>query len=118
VCAICGAEAVDRHHIIYRSRGGTDEDENLIDLCRSCHDTVHRLNVPPWTLFALKGNVLSCMACTFRRGKVCGLWGFDTDPEYGRQCVDFKLNSGDVDKIVRWPRLFFAMRRKVEGFFV
>jgi hypothetical protein len=30
------------HHLVFRSNGGSDEDSNLITLCKSCHDAVHR----------------------------------------------------------------------------
>ena len=39
-CEICGARAVDIHHIDCRGMGGSrdkDEIENLMGLCRSCH---------------------------------------------------------------------------------
>jgi 5-methylcytosine-specific restriction endonuclease McrA len=29
------------HHIIQRSVGGSDSPDNLITLCRSCHDSKH-----------------------------------------------------------------------------
>ena len=29
------------HHIIFRSNGGSDEAENLIALCKECHDGIH-----------------------------------------------------------------------------
>lgn len=29
------------HHIRYKSQGGGDNHENLITLCRACHDLVH-----------------------------------------------------------------------------
>jgi 5-methylcytosine-specific restriction endonuclease McrA len=32
----------DAHHIVYREHGGKDTIENLITLCKSCHDKVHR----------------------------------------------------------------------------
>jgi len=32
---------VETHHIIFRSDGGSDEPENLITLCESCHDGLH-----------------------------------------------------------------------------
>ena len=41
LCEVCGRVAVDIHHIKYRSRGGTDEIDNLMALCRSCHDKAH-----------------------------------------------------------------------------
>jgi len=40
-CEHCGKKAVDIHHIIYRSHGGADNIENLIALCRKCHDMAH-----------------------------------------------------------------------------
>lgn len=30
------------HHIVFRSKGGSDEQENLITLCKTCHDKVHK----------------------------------------------------------------------------
>ena len=29
------------HHIIFKSNGGSDEQENLITLCKTCHDKLH-----------------------------------------------------------------------------
>ena len=29
------------HHIVFRSNGGSDEPENLITLCKTCHDALH-----------------------------------------------------------------------------
>jgi 5-methylcytosine-specific restriction endonuclease McrA len=44
-CKKCKGKAKDSkkevHHIIWRSRGGGDEPENLVTLCKSCHDGVH-----------------------------------------------------------------------------
>jgi uncharacterized protein with PIN domain len=39
-CEVCGAKAVDIHHIEARGMGGSkeaDRIENLMALCRSCH---------------------------------------------------------------------------------
>jgi 5-methylcytosine-specific restriction endonuclease McrA len=39
-CEVCGARAVDIHHIEARGMGGrksADKIENLMALCRSCH---------------------------------------------------------------------------------
>lgn len=30
------------HHIIFRSNGGSDEESNLITLCKTCHDLLHQ----------------------------------------------------------------------------
>ena len=43
-CEICGAKAVDVHHIDNKGMGGSktkDYIENLIALCRKCHDRAH-----------------------------------------------------------------------------
>lgn len=39
-CEVCGARAVDIHHIEARGMGGSkskDEIDNLMGVCRSCH---------------------------------------------------------------------------------
>ena len=41
LCEICGQQAVDIHHKIHRSQGGTDEVDNLIALCRKDHEDAH-----------------------------------------------------------------------------
>ena len=41
LCEVCGKVAVDIHHILFKSQLGTDEIENLIALCRDCHDIAH-----------------------------------------------------------------------------
>ena len=40
LCTNCGQDAVDIHHIIPRGMGGSERDyiENLVALCRKCHD--------------------------------------------------------------------------------
>ncbi len=40
--AISMLDRAHRHHIIYRSAGGEDTDENLITLCAVCHANQHR----------------------------------------------------------------------------
>ncbi len=40
-CENCSNRAVDIHHIIFRSHGGTDTIDNLMALCRECHDKAH-----------------------------------------------------------------------------
>ncbi len=48
-CAVpnCGTTSpLDIHHIIYQENGGTDDDENLICLCKNCHGRVHLNEIP------------------------------------------------------------------------
>lgn len=43
-CQHCGRpmyRGMHVHHIIYRSRGGTNLPSNLISLCPSCHGRIH-----------------------------------------------------------------------------
>lgn len=44
-CESCGGQATDIHHIESRGMGGSntkDTPENLMALCRTCHDMAHR----------------------------------------------------------------------------
>ena len=43
-CQHCGKKncRLEVHHIVYRSKGGTDDENNLITLCEECHDSVHK----------------------------------------------------------------------------
>ena len=42
-CQLCGKKHVrlEVHHIIFRSNGGTDDENNLITLCEACHKGIH-----------------------------------------------------------------------------
>ena len=42
-CQCCGKKntRLEVHHIIYRSQGGTDDENNLITLCENCHSNIH-----------------------------------------------------------------------------
>jgi 5-methylcytosine-specific restriction endonuclease McrA len=42
-CQCCGKKncRLEVHHIRFKSDGGTDDEENLITLCKECHDSVH-----------------------------------------------------------------------------
>ena len=46
-CQCCGKKKcrLEVHHIIFRSNGGTDNEENLITLCTDCHKGVHASTV-------------------------------------------------------------------------
>ncbi|MBQ7430259.1 RRXRR domain-containing protein [Butyrivibrio sp.] len=41
-CAYCNSSIEHYHHIVPRSKGGSDTPENLIGLCNLCHDKVHK----------------------------------------------------------------------------
>lgn len=45
-CFICGQRkpnSIETHHIVPRRFGGSDSDENLVDLCASCHSALEKL---------------------------------------------------------------------------
>ena len=51
-CELCRHDypinnGLDLHHIKYKSRGGGDEVENVICLCRKCHDLAHNEEIKP-----------------------------------------------------------------------
>jgi len=45
-CQYCKGKSNNKklevHHIIFRENGGSDEETNLITLCKKCHDMVHK----------------------------------------------------------------------------
>lgn len=51
-CQWCGAWGVkiERHHIKSKGSGGGDEEDNLIDLCPSCHNKAQQYKIAPGQL--------------------------------------------------------------------
>jgi hypothetical protein len=44
LCYFCGSEGpIQTHHIVPQRHGGNDEEENLVDLCPTCHERIERL---------------------------------------------------------------------------
>lgn len=41
LCVLCGAQATEVHHIVFRSQLGTNSINNLACLCRACHEMAH-----------------------------------------------------------------------------
>lgn len=41
IADVCTAEGVHAHHVVLRSRGGTDDPHNLIWACTPCHAWIH-----------------------------------------------------------------------------
>lgn len=42
-CVVCGAYPVDRHHIKSKGSGGSNDDLNLVHLCRIHHNEIHTI---------------------------------------------------------------------------
>jgi 5-methylcytosine-specific restriction endonuclease McrA len=48
-CRLCGTpNNLDPHHIISRSLRQNDSPENIMALCRRCHDLVHKIDLWPF----------------------------------------------------------------------
>lgn len=44
ICSRCGSSnQIEKHHIVYRVNGGSNDPDNIKDLCRACHDYQHSL---------------------------------------------------------------------------
>lgn len=41
-CYFCDWSEIQLHHIIRKKDGGTNEDDNLLPLCRFCHRLLHK----------------------------------------------------------------------------
>ena len=55
-CEWCGKEnrtGLDPHHVLTRGAGGPDVAENLVALCRRCHQDAHNGRVKPSELLAV-----------------------------------------------------------------
>jgi len=59
LCECCHKVATDLHHIKYKSRGGGDEVENIISLCRKCHTLAHNEELSESDLQYIHNNVLA-----------------------------------------------------------
>ena len=45
------------HHIIFRTNGGSDEESNLITLCKTCHNKVHKDKIKLKKIGKVKGQL-------------------------------------------------------------
>lgn len=45
-CIMCNKLSVNLHHVIYKSKGGSDDPENLVPMCYECHSGHHERNKP------------------------------------------------------------------------
>jgi hypothetical protein len=87
-CQHCKGKATDRrlevHHIIFRSERGSDEEANLLTLCKTCHDALHAGSITLKQKGARKGNLLhttqmnSIRIQLLRRVAAEETWGFVT----------------------------------------
>jgi len=60
-CRHCNSnQNLDPHHVIYKSAGGADTLDNLITLCRACHDGIHtgRIKVEVVMVLEKEGDII------------------------------------------------------------
>ena len=48
---------LDIHHIVYQENGGSDENSNLMCLCKNCHGRVHNGEIPEISIRAFKNRL-------------------------------------------------------------
>lgn len=60
-------QTLDVHHLIYVSEGGADMQENLLPLCKNCHDLHHKGDIPTESLRAWKMLLMALNAAFDRR---------------------------------------------------
>lgn len=87
-CQHCKGKSKDRrlevHHIIFRSEHGSDEEVNLLTLCKTCHDGLHAGTVTLKQTGKKKGNLLhatqmnSIRIQLLQRVQAEETWGFVT----------------------------------------
>ena len=70
-CQCCKGRRKDAklevHHIVYRSNGGSDDADNLITLCHTCHKAVHRGSIT----LKLSGSKKSTLSFATQMNSIC-----------------------------------------------
>jgi len=54
LCEVCNSMACEIHHITFKSQCGSDEADNLIALCRNCHNKAHDNELSKEYFFKIK----------------------------------------------------------------
>lgn len=71
VCALCGStKDITLHHLVYRECGGATEEENLLSVCRSCHDDIHAGKIDDRDrVFQVFARKIECLTNSFAKKK-------------------------------------------------
>ncbi len=87
-CQQCKGKAKDQrlevHHVVFRSQNGSDEESNLLTLCKTCHDGLHRGEIILKKMGKKKGSLLhatqmnSIRLQLLRQVEAEETWGFVT----------------------------------------
>jgi hypothetical protein len=72
-CVICGRQQTDRCHITSKGAGGSNEDWNIIRMCRFHHSMQHHIG---WTQFAKRFKLIRAelLSRGFRLCRLRGRW--------------------------------------------
>lgn len=78
VCQYCKGKHKDSklevHHIVFRSQGGSDEENNLITLCHTCHNDLHSGKINLRLKGKIKGNLKYATQMNSIRKQLCRLY--------------------------------------------
>jgi hypothetical protein len=99
-CVACGTkENIQHHHLKPASKGGSDEEFNLITLCIQCHATIHNRT----KAFSHKQLTVDALAAKKSRGERAGSvpYGYDLADD-GQTLIANKFES---DAIILMQRL-------------
>jgi hypothetical protein len=88
LCQRCQGKSKDRrlevHHVVFRSQQGSDEETNLLTLCKTCHDALHAGTITLQQKGTRKGTLLhatqmnSIRIQLLKRVEATETWGFVT----------------------------------------
>ena len=114
-CAVCSSNRqLEVHHIIKRSRGGSNDVQNLVCLCHDCHCIAHGERVRPLHLEGVPVTaedvelaIVEYMADYYAetRGEVWWPWSGPSS-----------ASERDRRRHARWPEVFRNEHLEEEGF--
>ena len=98
------------HHIVFRSQGGSDEENNLITLCHTCHKDLHSGKISPKLSGKTKGNLKYATQMNSIRKQLFRLYPNSIET-FGYVTKANRLNLG-VDKKHYYDACTIAMQGK------
>jgi hypothetical protein len=88
-CAACGAtEDLDLHHLMPRCLGGSDDETNLLTLCRSCHGKAHGVTFQAGHGHLIRQGIMRA------RAKSGTPWGRRKIPDLKEAAISQALRAG------------------------
>lgn len=113
-CQYCKGKHKDSklevHHIVFRSKGGSDEENNLITLCHTCHKDLHSGKISPKLSGKTKGNLKYATQMNSIRKQLFRLYPNSIET-FGYVTKANRLNLG-VDKKHYYDACTIAMQGK------